>query len=398
MSNESKDIKCPHCGKDIDIQSALHSEIESKIKKQHEQNTEERLTELKEKYAADLKHGKDEVKQALVKEFADSNQAMQEELTDKSNKIQELNLLRTQKAKLVREKEELSAKFAAQYEETLNEKLKEKTEEIVEREKRNTELLIKDKERALEGQKSEVRKMQQRLEQGSMQVQGETQELAIEEWLKDEFVLDDVAEIKKGQTGADCLQTVNSRERINCGTIYYESKRTKAFQSSWIEKFKTDIREKNATFGVLVTQARPAGKDRLYQEDGIWICSFEEFKGLSRVLRETVIKLSSAKIVQANRGNKMGLLYDFLTGDEFRANVEAIVDGFTSMQASLNSEKTATLKLWKQREQQIAKVILNTSNMYGSIQGIAGTAVADIPQLELDPGDLLIDSSDEIAT
>jgi len=399
MSNETNHINCPHCGKGIDIQSVLYSEIEGEIKKQYQKDAETKITSLKKQHESDLerftKERKAEIKEELEREFADANKTLEEDLAEKSEKLKELNKLRSKNAVLESEKRELSDKLNAEYEESFNERIKQATEEIVRREKEKNQLIIKDKDEALESQKAEVERMQQRLEQGSMQAQGETQELAIEEWLEENFSLDAIEEIGKGQAGADCLQTVNTRERTNCGTIYYESKRTKTFQPSWIEKFKNDIREKNATFGVLVTQAMPTGTDRLSQRDGIWICSFEEFKGLSMVLRETVIKLSSAKIVQANRGDKMGLLYDFLTGDDFRANVEAIVEGFTSMQKSLIKEKNATIRLWKQREKQIEKVILNTGNMWGSIQGIAGTAVGDIPQLELDSDELLIDASDE---
>jgi hypothetical protein len=402
MSNETNHINCPHCGEDIDIQSVLYSEIEGEIKKKHKQDAEAQIKSLQKQHESDLEKFKNkeraQIKQELEKDYADADKAVQEELADKSEKLKELNKLRTEKAQLEREKEELSDTLIAKYEETLNRRIEEAKEKIKKQEQEKNQLIIKDKDLALAKQKEEVQRMQQSLEQGSMQAQGETQELAIEEWLEENFSLDAIEEIKKGAAGADCLQTVNTRERTNCGTIYYESKRTKVFQPNWIEKFKNDIRERNATIGVLVTQAMPPDMERLGQRDGIWICSFEEFKGLSMVLRETVIKLSSARIVQANRGDKMGLLYDLLTGNEFRDAVEAIVEGFTSMQESLNREKTATMKLWKQREKQIQKVILNTSNMYGSIQGIAGTAVADIPLLELDSDGLLADASDEIDT
>ena len=201
-----------------------------------------------------------------------------------------------------------------------------------------------------------------------MQTQGEVQELGIEEWLADKFPLDTIQEIKKGERGADCLQIVHTRSRQNCGSIYYESKRTKAFQPSWIEKFKSDIREKNANIGVLVTEVMPSDMDRLGLKEGIWICSFEEFKGLCTVLRESIIQISTAVITQDNKGDKMGMLYDFLTSNEFRLQIEAIVEGFTQMKSDLESEQRSMRGIWKKREKQIEKVLLNTTGMYGSIK------------------------------
>src|SRR5690606_4757503 len=131
-------------------------------------------------------------------------------------------------------------------------------------------------------------------EQGSMQLQGEVLELAIEDWLADAFPLDTIDEIKKGANGADCLQTVNTFEAQCCGTIYYESKRTKNFQLAWIEKFKNDIRDKEANIGVLVTEVLPSDMTRMGLKEGIWICTYEEFKGLSAVLRQSVIQVSQA--------------------------------------------------------------------------------------------------------
>jgi hypothetical protein len=229
--------------------------------------------------------------------------------------------------------------------------------------------------------------MKRKQEQGSMQLQGEVQELAIEEWLVAQFPLDTIDEIKKGARGGDCIQTVHTRQQQNCGTIYYESKRTKDFQPSWIEKFKADIREKSADIGVLVTDVLPSDMSRMGMKDGIWICTFEEFKGLCTVLRESLIRLNTSLISQENKGDKMHLLYDFLTSNTFRMQVEAIVEGFSQMKADLETEKRSMQRIWKQREKQIEKVIVNTIDMYGSVRGIAGNAVQAVKALELESDD-----------
>lgn len=225
--------------------------------------------------------------------------------------------------------------------------------------------------------------MKRKQEQGSMQLQGEVQELGIEEWLTENFPLDEITEIKKGVRGADCLQVVHTRTSQNCGTIYYESKRTKTFQKSWIEKFKGDIREKSADIGVLVTDVFPKGMERVGLVEGIWVCSYDEFKGLCVVLRKNIIQLSTAISAQENKGEKMVMLYDFLTSNESQLQIEAIFEGFTQMQSDLISEKRSIRGHWKKREKQIQKVLLNTNHMYSSFKGIAGSAIRPIKILEL---------------
>jgi hypothetical protein len=239
--------------------------------------------------------------------------------------------------------------------------------------------------------------MKRKQEQGSMQLQGEVQELAIEEWLQAQFPLDSIEEIKKGARGGDCIQTVNTFSQQNCGKIYYESKRTKDFQGSWIEKFKADMREKGADIGVLVTEAMPSDMQRMGLRDGVWVCSYEEFKGLCGVLRESIIQVSSAIGSQVNKGDKMQLLYEYLTSNSFRMQVEAIVEGFSSMKSALESEKRAMQRIWKEREKQIEKVINNTIDMHASIRGIAGNAIQAVKALELPGEDLeseLLQSTD----
>jgi hypothetical protein len=219
-----------------------------------------------------------------------------------------------------------------------------------------------------------------------MQLQGEVLELAIEEWLASQFPLDTIEEIKKGARGADCVQIVNTYQQQNCGKIYYESKRTKDFHVGWIEKFKMDMREKGIELGVLVTEVLPSDMDRMGMRDGIWICTYDEFKGLCAVLRQSIIQLSNALVAQENKGDKMEMLYSYLTGSQFRGQVEAIVEGFSAMKSALDSEKRAMQRIWKEREKQIEKVITNTIDMYGSIRGIAGAAIQPVRALEL-PGE-----------
>ncbi|NQT11015.1 MAG: DUF2130 domain-containing protein [Desulfobacteraceae bacterium] len=412
MKQEKSIINCPQCGQEIDVNDILYHQVDEQLKKQYNDELAKEkekidaqtsmLNEERKKLEADRKlqneliekQVKEEVKQkelALRKKYkaeaeeeqSDALRSLREELEEKSDKIKELNKTSIELEKLKREKNELEDSLKAESEKELNKRLLEEKEKIRKEENIKNELKFKELEKQLEDQKRLTEEMKRKQEQGSMQTQGEVQELGIEKWLSDKFPLDTIQEIKKGERGADCLQIVHTRTRQNCGTIYYESKRSKAFQPNWIEKFKADIREKNANIGVLVTEVMPSDMDRLGLKDGVWICSFEEFKGLCTVLRESIIKISTAIITQDNKGDKMGMLYDFLTSNEFKLQIEAIVEGFTQMKSDLESEQRSMRGIWKKREKQIDKVLLNTTDMYGSIKGIAGNAVQSVPLLEL---------------
>lgn len=416
MSQEKSIITCPGCGIEIDVNDILYHQVDEQLKKQYrdelkkEKQKFDAQSSLLEKEREALKEEKDRQEEevskriydgvrekeiALKKKFkaeAEEEQSsalssLREELNEKSLKIRELNRTTIELEKLRREKDELEESLKAESEKQLNIKLHEEKDKIRKEESIKNELKLKELEKKLADQKSLTEEMQRKHEQGSMQTQGEVQELAIEEWLAAKFPLDTIQEIKKGERGADCLQIVNTRAHQNCGTIYYESKRTKSFQPGWIEKFKTDIREKNANVGVLVTDVMPADMDRLGLKEGIWICSYDEFKGLCTVLRESIIKISNAIVTQENKGDKMGMLYDFLTSNEFKLQIEAIVEGFTQMKSDLEFEQRSMRSIWKKREKQIDKVLLNTTDMYGSIRGIAGNAVQTISLLELSADD-----------
>lgn len=413
-SMKSTNIKCPNCGTEIDVQDIISHQLEEDLKKEFNvklakekkkfEAEAETLMKEKEEFAKQkekenelftkrlaekIKEEKEklsyEVKKKLEEEQSEQFAELQKELNEKSKQIKELNKSKAEIERLKREKEELKESIEAEAQKTLNNKLSEEKEKIRKSEEQKVELKFREYEKQIEDQKKLVEEMKRKQEQGSMQMQGEVQELAIEDWLRNNFPLDTIDEIKKGARGADCLQIVNTRTKQNCGSIYYESKRTKEFQKGWIAKFKADLGDKGADLGVLVTDAMPSDMERMGMKDGIWICTFDEFKGLCFVLRESLIQLSMAISSQENKGDKMSMLYDFLTSNEFKFQIEAIVEGFTQMKDDLESEKRSMQRIWKTREKQIEKVITNTVNMYGSIKGIAGKAIGTVKALEL-PG------------
>ena len=413
-------IACPNCGTHIDVNDLLAHQLEEQIQRKYQNELNETRNEFskkqeqllldkeafeekkrrenelfQERFEQKLKDERktieEKLKIKLAQEQGEQFADLQKELNEKSEQIKELNRTKAEIEKLKREKDELKEVVEAESQRKLSAQIQEEKEKIRRSEEERNELRIRELLKQLEDQKKLTEEMKRKQEQGSMQLQGEVQELAIEEWLMASFPMDTIEEIRKGARGGDCIQTVHTRTQQNCGRIYYESKRAKDFQPSWIEKFKADMRDKACDMGVLVTEVMPSDMQRMGQKDGVWICTYEEFKGLCSVLRETIVQISSTLVAQENKGDKMHLLYDFLTSSTFRMQVEAIVEGFTQMKADLESEKRSMQRIWKQREKQIEKVIVNTIDMYGSVKGIAGNAVQEVRALELpvapDPDD-----------
>ncbi|KYJ87757.1 DUF2130 domain-containing protein [Sulfurovum riftiae] len=424
-------IKCPNCGTQIDIDEIFYHQIEEKFKQQHlaEQKKlqeeveakrkeyksyldalkakENALQEEKEKFDEELKKATreqlkvervklaDELKRELVEEQSASMALLQKELEEKSKKLQELHAATAKIAQLEREKEELTAKAKAEAELALNQKLAEEkiklqkaldeasASKLKEIEEANA-LKLKEKEEQMEQLKRSLEDAKRKAEQGSMQVQGEALELAIENWLASQFPFDNIEEVKKGAFGADCVHTIHTRELQNCGVICYESKNTKAWSDGWITKLKQDMLKVNADLGVLVTSVYPADMDRMGFVDGIWVCSLDEFKGSASLLRESLIRVHKTVQKEENKSDKMSLLYSYLTGNEFQMQLKAIVDGFMQMQTELDKERRSLMASWKRRQKLIDGVLQNTTEMYGSLQGIAGSgALGHIEALEL---------------
>jgi len=330
----------------------------------------------------------------LKKQFEDENftkiKMLNDELNRKSAALNDLNKTKIEIEQLKRDKEELATKITLEKEKELNEKLKvekEKLKKIAQekfneefektKEKIEAEFLfkIKEKDKIIEDQKRLTEEMKRKQEQGSMQLQGEVQELAIEEILRSAFPFDEISEVPKGVSGADVVQKVRNRLGQEVGKIVFESKRTKSFSAEWIQKLKNDAVLVKADICVLITEALPDGIEKMGQKEGVWICSFNDFKSLVMVIRESLIKINEAFSSQTNKGEKMQMLYDYLMSNEFLMQVGAIVDGFSELQKGYMQERNAMERIWKQREKQLEKVMLNTNHFVGSIQGIAGNSI-----------------------
>ncbi len=410
MEKDKTTINCPKCGTEINVSEILYHQVEKQLKKdfddknaKKDKDFQKKLDELqaeKDKLEKDKETIQQQIDNAVKtklqseklkieksigekykEETAEQIKSLQKELSEKSNQVKELNKTKAEIERLKREKDEIQDKVALEKEQEFSEKLKEERLKIKKQSDEASALKIKELEKQLEDQKDLAEEMKRKAEQGSMQLQGEIQELAIEEILTKMFPFDIISEVPKGVKGADVIQRVRNKVGIECGTILYESKRTKSFSQDWIKKLKADAVSTKADICIIITEALPEGIDKIGQIDGVWICSFNDFKGLVLVLRESLIKLNEAYLSQTNKGEKMQMLYDYLTSNEFMLQVSAIIEGFTDLHNSYTKEKRAMERIWKEREKQLEKVLLNTNHFIGSIKGIAGSSIPELKQI-----------------
>ena len=239
------------------------------------------------------------------------------------------------------------------------------------------QLKLKELEKQLEDQKKLADEMRRKAEQGSMQLQGEAQELLLENILRERFPFDLIVEVGKGVEGADCMQIVRNNLGKECGKIIYESKRARNWMNVWLDKLKSDMRNKGADMAILVTQSFPKGMDRFGQRDGIWICSYSEVASVAAVLRNAVMCVSDAKVSQENKGEKMQMLYDYMGSNEFRQKWDSIVETYINMQSQLSEEKVKTQKNWSQRERQLDIILKNAVGFIEDVNLIGGLEMND---------------------
>ncbi|WP_316746328.1 DUF2130 domain-containing protein [Pedobacter gandavensis] len=427
----STEIKCPNCAHTFPIEEVMAEEYKKDLRekmvtftKQKDEEYQQKLSKLTQQQKEQEQTFEQQQKaqalafeQKLAQEKKVLQTALEETLrksiaSDFENKLammdnaqkeseEKLKLARAKeldflmKEKAMKEKEE-------EMELQLQRKLQEQRAEMIEQirkqesEKNNLkdtehQLRVKELEKQLDDQKKLAEEMKRKAEQGSMQLQGEVQELILEELLRNAFPFDLIAEVGKGVRGADCVHHVRNQFGQECGKIIYESKRTKDFSMEWIEKLKKDMRSMGVDVAVIVTQTYPKGMDCFGEKDGVWICSFEEVKAVSYILRDGIVKLFGAVKSQENRGDKMHMLYDYLTSNEFSEQWKAIREGFMSMKLSIQKERDAMEKLWKAREKQLEKVMLNAAHIRGSIEGIAGTDTIQLSLTDDEDDELLLE-------
>jgi len=378
----------------VKMQAYTHQKEEEYRKKEADFQTkerqqqlafEQRLTDEKKQLQAIIEQS---LRKSIGSDYENKLALLQNEKNESDEKLKtarqkELEFMQKENALKQREEElELSVQRKLQEQRSeLTDNIRKQEAERFNIKDTEYQLKVKELEKQLEDQKKLADEMKRKAEQGSMQLQGEAQELILEELLRDSFPFDLISEVGKGVRGADCVQTVRNTFGQECGRIIYESKRTKDFGGDWIDKLKKDMRAIGVDVAVIVSQCYPKGMDCFGEKDGVWICSFEEVKAVAYILRDGIIKLAGLAKAQDNKGDKMHLLYDYLVSNEFGEQWKAIQEGYMSMRQSITTERVAMEKMWKAREKQLEKVLLNAAHIKGSIEGIAGS---DIIRLDLE--------------
>ncbi|MDP8219672.1 MAG: DUF2130 domain-containing protein [Candidatus Theseobacter exili] len=402
-------IICPYCKREIPLTEAISHQIREQLLKDFEAEREK---------AEKLLDQKNEALRAKEKELEDAKKSMEEQITqkvkaekekieveikkkvveeselkikdligqveEKDKKLQESQKaeleLRKQRRELEESKKNFELEMARKIDEERN-KIRDTALKTVSDEYRLKDL---EKEKQISDMRKQIEELKRRAEQGSQQMQGEVLELDLEDVLRINFPLDEIAPVPKGIRGADILQKVHNQTGQYCGTVIWESKRTKAWSDGWMQKLRDDQREVHADIAVILSIALPKDVNNFAFIDGIWVTDYSSMIGLVTALRINLIQVAMAKLSAVGKQEKMEVLYNYLSGQEFRQRVEAIVEAFVSMKGDLDKEKRAMNKIWSKREKQIERVVLNTSGMYGDMQGIIGASLPEIKSLELE--------------
>jgi hypothetical protein len=397
-------ITCPSCNQQFEPGKSIQEEVEKKLRGQMQDWQKKKDDEFKQKEASFQQqlHAKDQetakhieterkklqeelqesLRESIGKDYENQLKLLQQNAADNEEKMKEsrkkeLEFLQKEQSLKTREEElQLTVQRQLMEErEKMKEQLQKEETERLSIKEQEFQLRMREKDKQLEDQKKLVEEMRRKAEQGSTQMQGEVLELLLQELLQATFPFDKIEEVGKGIRGADCIQTVRNQFGSETGRIIYESKRTKDFQNDWIEKLKADMRTLGAEIAVIVTQTLPKDMERFGERDGVYICTFTEVKSVALMLRNALLKVYDAKKGQENKGDKMTMLYDYLIGPEFNEQWKAIREGFLSMKISIQRERDAMEKLWKAREKQLEKVLLNAAAIKGSVEGIAGNDV-----------------------
>ncbi len=244
-------------------------------------------------------------------------------------------------------------------------------------------LKVMEKEQTITAMQKQIEDLKRRAEQGSQQLQGEVQELELENLLRGKFPFDAIEPVPKGEFGGDVLHRVRSNGGNACGTILWESKRTKSWSDGWLAKLREDQRAAKAEVAVIVTHALPKGVETFELMDGVWVTHPRAAVPVAMILRQSLLDLAGARQSSEGQQSKTEMVYQYLTGPRFKLRVEAIVEAFSTMQEDLDRERKAIMKQWAKREEQIERVMSATVGMYGDLQGIAGKSLQEIEGLEL---------------
>lgn len=359
-------IKCPSCGHEFEASEVLTSQIKEETKLEIEKN-------LREKIKGEARMEIEDLRRALREKEEKVEESRERELR-----------LREEKRKLEDKEKELELEVQRRVDEE-----KKKVEEVISKQAAEDHRLKDlEKDKKISDMEKLVEELKRKAQQGSMQTQGEVMELDLEKTLRTNFTDDEIVPIGKGEQGADIRQIVKSPRGTICGVILWESKRTKAWSDSWINKLKDDLRKEGANLPVIVSDVMPKDiNSNLGPKDGVWITTFSLVIPLAILLRKTLLDSMREKVISQNRQSKATELYDYITGHEFAQQVETMVEAYLEMKNQIARERTLYERQWAQREMQVNRLLSGVAVIYGSMQGIAGTALPQIKTLELESGE-----------
>jgi len=412
-------IICPNCKTEIRLTESLAAPLIAATRQQFEQQLAQKDEDIakreqgirdKEKQIAEAKRTlgdqvadqvaaqlKTERAHVVAEESKKAKQAAATELEGKARELADLQevlkfrdekLAEAQKAQaeLIKKRRELDD-AKRELELTVEKRVQDGLTVVRSQAKREAEdeqkLKVMEKEQTIAAMQKQIEDLKRRAEQGSQQLQGEVQELELENLLRAKFPFDTIEPVPKGEFGGDVLQRVVSQGGQQSGTILWESKRTKNWSDGWLVKLREDQRTAKAEISVLVSQVLPKGVEAFDVVDGVWVTSPRAALPVATVLRHTLLQVGMARQVSEGQQTKTEMIYQYLTGPRFRHRVEAIVEAFSTMQEDLDKERKAIMKQWAKREEQIERVMGATVGMYGDLQGIAGKSLQEIDGLEL---------------
>ncbi|GAI93917.1 unnamed protein product, partial [marine sediment metagenome] len=273
------------------------------------------------------------IKKELEEKYSAGIEDITKQLEEKNEKIKEFQniekRLRDEKRRLEEEKEEFDLKVAREVDEKIKEE-KEKTEKLL-AEKYQIELGEKDK--TIKDLQKALDEALRKASSGSAIVRGEIQELNLEYLLKQAFPIDDIKPVARGKPGGDVVHVVKGSRGFPCGVILWESKRTKNWNDSWLDKIREDLREIKGNIPIIVSEVIPKEIDSFDRRDNVWITKFECVIPLATVLRDMLQRVAYERTAATGRGKKEEILYNYITSHEFRQRVEAIVEVFKGMQS-----------------------------------------------------------------
>ncbi|WGH77769.1 DUF2130 domain-containing protein [Jannaschia ovalis] len=388
-------ITCPDCGADVPLTESLAGPLLERTRVEAEARQKQALAAQKQAIETAAAAAAEAAQAARLAELQEAAQARDAEMAElkRQGLAREAKLAEAQKAQAealrreaqLREREremdlEIQKQVAAATE-IARKKLAAEAEALAAERLQAAQaaqaLKLAEKDQQMDVLRRQIDMLNRKIEQGSQQRQGEAAEIVLEDQLGRAFPADAIEPVGKGVRGADCLQRVSG-----AGTIIWESKRAANWSKDWLPKLRDDMRGAGADVAVLVSEARPEGAENFALVDGVWVCAPRFAVPLAHALREGLTKMAEAKGAREGQATKTQMLYDYLTGPQFRGRIEAVVEPFEAMQDALRREKKQMTAQWAMREKQLDKAIEAMMGMYGDVRGIAGAAIAEIEALE----------------